>query len=363
MSTPNPPVPPAGTLNLEQQHKLAKDLIAAARGGDAAALARIRAVRSDAAAPRAAAEARRRAAGRGPRGRLRLVAEARGRAAGARRQGVPRRGPRAATSPRTQQLLALDHVRKRINDPMFDFGQRAAHIAAKNAAMLATLIAAGADVNLKSDWENGPYTVLDNADEDTRAIPSGARRDADAERGGAARLVRRAAGARERRRERSFTRAEETASSRSTRRRPSRLPTSCWTAARASTCGASITSPRPRSTRWSIARTSAGACSSAGPRPTSSWRPASGTSRSRRACWTPIRPALAARINEPGYPPVPPFNIYCWSIGFGMSPHEVALRFGHRDVHDLLAARSPARVRFMNALLAADERRRTPGPR
>ena len=50
---------------------------------------------------------------------------------------------------------------------MFAFGQRAAHIAAKNAAMLTALIAAGADVNLKSDWENGPYTVLDNADEDT----------------------------------------------------------------------------------------------------------------------------------------------------------------------------------------------------
>ena len=64
---------------------------------------------------------------------------------------------------------------------------------------------------------------------------------------------------------------------------------------------------------------------------------------------------VAARINEPGYPPVPPFNIYCWTLGFGMSPHEVALKFGHRDVHDLLAARSPSRIRFINALLTADE--------
>jgi hypothetical protein len=62
----------------------------------------------------------------------------------------------------------------------------------------------------------------------------------------------------------------------------------------------------------------------------------------------------AARVNAPGYPPVPPFNIYCWSLGFGMSPHGVALKFGHRDVYDLLVARSPARVRFMNALEAAD---------
>jgi ankyrin repeat protein len=63
----------------------------------------------------------------------------------------------------------------------------------------------------------------------------------------------------------------------------------------------------------------------------------------------------AARINHPGYAPVPPFNIYCWSLGFGLSPHDVAARIGHRDVYDLLAARSPAHVRFINALLNADE--------
>ena len=33
--------------------------------------------------------------------------------------------------------------------------------------MLTALLAAGADVNLKSEWENGPYTVLDNTDERT----------------------------------------------------------------------------------------------------------------------------------------------------------------------------------------------------
>ena len=58
-------------------------------------------------------------------------------------------------------------MRARINDPMFDFGQRAAHAAAKNETLLAVLIGAGADVNLRSDWQNGPYTVLDNADEAT----------------------------------------------------------------------------------------------------------------------------------------------------------------------------------------------------
>jgi ankyrin repeat protein len=52
---------------------------------------------------------------------------------------------------------------------------------------------------------------------------------------------------------------------------------------------------------------------------------------------------------------VPPFNIYCWSLGFSMSPHDVASKFGHRDVYDLLVVRSTGRVRFINALMAANE--------
>jgi hypothetical protein len=73
----------------------------------------------------------------------------------------------AGDVPRVQRLLTIPHVRERINDPMFAFGQRAAHIGAKNEAMLAALIMAGADLDMKSDWENGPYTVLDNATEAT----------------------------------------------------------------------------------------------------------------------------------------------------------------------------------------------------
>ena len=147
------------TLNLEQQHKLAKDLLAAARAGDAPALARIQAVRSDAAGPERplkladAQLALAREAGfpSWPK----LVAELQERDLGAFRDAV-RRGDVA----RTEQLVALDHVRSRINDPLFDFGGRAAHMAAKNTALLAVLIAAGADLNLRSDWQNGPYTCL-----------------------------------------------------------------------------------------------------------------------------------------------------------------------------------------------------------
>src|SRR5262245_49288003 len=65
--------------------------------------------------------------------------------------------------------------------------------------------------------------------------------------------------------------------------------------------------------------------------------------------------AIAARINEPGYAPVPPLHIYCWRLGFGLSPHDVALKFGHRDVYELLVRRSPAHVRFINTVLCGDE--------
>ena len=63
----------------------------------------------------------------------------------------------------------------------------------------------------------------------------------------------------------------------------------------------------------------------------------------------------AARINEAGYDLVPPLSIYCWTLGFGQSPYEVAGKAGHHDVRELLTTRSPTNVRFINAVLAADE--------
>jgi hypothetical protein len=128
VSTPGSSPLPA---NVEQQRKLAKDLIRAARDGDPAALARIRAVRSDA----------------GARARALTLADAQlavAREAGfeswptlvaALQEGDVQAfcgAVRDGDVPRAKRLLELMHVRKRINDPMFDFGQRAAHIAARN---------------------------------------------------------------------------------------------------------------------------------------------------------------------------------------------------------------------------------------
>lgn len=48
-------------------------------------------------------------------------------------------------------------------------------------------------------------------------------------------------------------------------------------------------------------------------------------------------------------------TIYQWTLGWFISPHEVARKFGHRDVLQLLTERSPADVRFLAACWMADE--------
>ncbi len=349
MSTPNPY---PGSLNLEQQHKLAKDLLAAARAGDAPALARIRAVRSDAAGPERPPKladaqltlAREAGFASWPK----LVAELQDRDVTAFRAAV-RRGDVA----RTQQLLALDHVRARVNEPMFDFGGRATHAAAKNPGLLAVLIAAGADVNLRSDWQNGPYTVLDHADEDAARflLAQGAtltpnvaarlgwfddlRRMIDADGG----LVHVRGGDGQQ----PLHEAQTVAIAAFLLERGAGIDVRCLD--HHSTPAQYALAERPDVCRHLLER-------GATPDIFMAARLGDVALATRLVDADPA--CVAARINEPGYPPVPPFNIYCWSLGFGMSPHAVALTFEQHDVHALLAARSPARVRLMNALLGGD---------
>jgi hypothetical protein len=68
--------------------------------------------------------------------------------------------------------------------------------------------------------------------------------------------------------------------------------------------------------------------------------------------------AITARIGRDGYPPVQrgeAGSIYIWQLGGGLTPHEVALRFGHRKIYDLLAPHTPIERRFAIACSAADE--------
>jgi ankyrin repeat protein len=339
--------------NLDQQRKLAKDLLRAARDGDSAALARITSVRSDAASASrrlALADAQLAVAREGgfdswPK----LVAGLQERDVKAFCEAVS-----GGDIPRTQQLLASDHVRKRINDPMFPFGQRAAHIAAKREALLRVLIGAGADVNMKSAWENGPYTVLDNTNEDTARLLLG--HGATLTPNVAARLgwlgeLRALVGAdgglvhaRGGDGQQPLHEARTVAIADFLLDRGAGVDVRCID--HKSTPAQYALVDRPDVCRRLLER---------GATPDIFMAARLGDVGLAARLLDTDPACAAARVNEPGYPPVPPFNIYCWSIGFGVSPHEVAMTFDHRNVHDLLVARSPARIRLINALLAADE--------
>lgn len=255
---------------------------------------------------------------------------------------------------RAQRLLASAHVRARVNDPMFDFGRRAAHMAAKNEAMLATLIAAGANVNLKSDWQKGPYTVLDFASEGTARflLERGASLTANV----AARLgwfdelralvnadpaVVHARGGDGKQ---PLHEAKTVAIADFLLDHGAEIDAGCID--HQSTAAQYALASRPDVCRRLLER-------GATPDIFMAARLGDAPLASRLLDADPD--CVAARVNEPGYAPVPPFHIYCWSLGFGKSPHDVALTFGHRDIYDLLVTRSPARIRFINAVLAADE--------
>ena len=350
MSPPNPSPVPA---NLEQQRKRAKDLIRAARDGDPAALARIQAVRPDAAAPPRwlkLADAQLAVAREGGfESWPKLVADLQERDVKAFCEAV-----RGGDTPRTQQLLASTHVRQRINDPMFAFGQRAAHIAARNERMLTTLIAAGADVNMKSDWENGPYTVLDNAGEDTARflLAHGARLTPNvaARLGWLGELQTLVSGDPALVHARGGDGQQPLHEARTVAIADFLLDHGAGADVR---CIDHQTTPaqyalvdRPDVCRRLLER---------GATPDIFMAARLGDISLATRLLDADPACAAARINEPGYPPVPPLHTYCWTIGFGLSPHDVAAQFGHRDVRDLLVARSPARVRLINALLTANE--------
>lgn len=255
---------------------------------------------------------------------------------------------------RTRELLASAHVRERVNDPMFAFGQRAAHMAARNQDLLEALIAGGADLNLKSDWKNGPYTVLDNADEKTARFlmargatltPNVAARlglfeelqafvEADAE----AVNVRGGDGQQPLHEARTVAFADYLLD------HGAQIDARCID--HHSTPAQYALVDRPDVARRLLER-------GATPDIFMAARLGDASLATRLIDADPA--CLGARINDPGFPLVPPFNIYCWTLGFGMSPHDVALRFGNRDVHAVLMARSPARVRFMVAVMSADE--------
>jgi ankyrin repeat protein len=257
--------------------------------------------------------------------------------------------------PRARRLLASADVRNQVNAPMFAFGQRAAHIAAKNAEMLDVLLTAGADVHLRSDWENGPYTVLDNATEDTARflIARGATLTANvaARLGWLDELQRLVTAdpslvhARGGDGQQPLHEAKTVAIADFLLDHGADIDTRCID--HKSTPAQYALVDRPDVCRRLLDR---------GATPDIYMAARFGDVALATRLLDADPGAAAARIHEAGYAPVPPLHIYCWTLGFGLSPHDVALKFRHRDVHELLVARSPARIQFINAVTGADER-------
>jgi ankyrin repeat protein len=62
--------------------------------------------------------------------------------------------------------------------------------------------------------------------------------------------------------------------------------------------------------------------------------------------------SIRMRISEEFFPMVSPRaggTIYQWKLGWYLSPHRVALKFGHKDVYRLLMDRSPLEVKLIEA--------------
>lgn len=255
---------------------------------------------------------------------------------------------------RTERLLQLEHVRSHVDEPMFAFGQRATHIAAKNRALLDTLIRAGADVNLKSEWENGPYTVLDNATEHTARflLECGATLTPNV----AARL-----GWFDELRALVSADAGLVHARGGDGQQPLHEAKTVAIADYLLDHGASVdarcidheTTPaqyalvdRPDVCRRLLER---------GATPDIFMAARLGDVALATRLIDEQPDCVAARVGAPGYPPVPHLSIYIWTLGSGSSPLSVASRFGHLAVRDLLDTHSPARLRLVNAALAADE--------
>jgi ankyrin repeat protein len=346
-------------LHLDQQRKLAKELLRAARSQDsdvaAGALARLRAVRTDAGAPARElkladaqlAIAREAGFASWPK----LVAAGKERDLEAFRDAVGRRDVAQVT-----RLLAELHVRARVNDPMFDFGQRATHVAANDRALIALLLDAGADLNLPSDWQNGPFTVLDRADEPAARFLLA--RGATLTPNVAARLgwfdelaaMLRADPALVHARggdgQQPLHEARSLAIADLLLERGADIDARCID--HRSTPAQYALVERPEVARHLLQR---------GATPDIFMAARLGDLALAERLLDADPAAVTAEVNGPGYAPVPPFNIYCWSLGFAMSPHAVAKRYGHDEVFDLLTARSSPRVLLRTALFANDAAR------
>lgn len=165
------PLPPRP--NLEMQHKRAKELLRAAWAHDAAALARLRALHPAPPEPDAMKLADAQL----------VVARGYGFESWA---ALTRKIESLTTTPIQQFTAALNagdvervrallaghaEVRAVVNAPLGSFGSRPAAMASRNLPLLDVLLEYGADINMKSAWSPGGFSVIEHASTLAEAAP------------------------------------------------------------------------------------------------------------------------------------------------------------------------------------------------
>lgn len=253
-----------------------------------------------------------------------------------------------------QVLESSAQVREDINRPLFDFGRRATHLAANHLELLDLLLAFGADITLKSDWDKGPYSVLDEADDAhaREVIARGVTLTANVaarlgwleelraliDRNPAAVHERGGDGQQPLHQARTSKIAEYLLA------HGAEIDARCWD--HQSTPAQYALVDRSAVCRRLLDR---------GAAPDIFMAAYLGDLPLAKRLVEADASCLAARVNTAGYAPVPPFNIYCWTLGFLRSPHDVARSRGHAAVAAFLTTQSPPRIRFLEAASAGNE--------
>lgn len=251
-------------------------------------------------------------------------------------------------------LASSPSVRRKLNSPIGDFGGRPINIAAKHREVLGVLLDHGADINHRSDWSNGPFGVLDYCDEPTarHLISRGAvlTAHACARFGWIAELKALVDGNPEIVHERGGDGQQPLHLARTPEiaefllAKGAQIDTRCID--HHSTPAQYALAERPEVCRYLLSQ---------GATPDIFMAARLPDERLALKLIDQDATCLLARINVPGYAPVPGFNIYCWSLGYFLSPHEVALKHANTEMHQLLLSRSPASVRLLDAIARDDE--------